>query len=151
MNTAFVVSGLLLLVGVTGAVQSIRQVGAVARRTCSALLALSPLGVILDGIFTLESMLLHSVGFFLARDSGAELPGRCSLASPCPALAALWQLAAFGQSADTCASGPVLHDLQSDDIWGWARSGRFGTTRIDRRGPRVVRGPRPLAFSRSSG
>jgi hypothetical protein len=61
MNTAFVVSGLLLLVGVTGAVQSIRQVGAVARRTCSALLALSPLG-----IFTLESMLLHSVGFFLA-------------------------------------------------------------------------------------
>jgi uncharacterized membrane protein len=66
MNTAFVVSGLLLLVGVTGAVQSIRQVGAVARRTCSALLALSPLGVILDGIFTLESMPLHSVGFFLA-------------------------------------------------------------------------------------
>lgn len=31
MNTAFVVSGLLLLVGVTGALQSIRQVGAVAR------------------------------------------------------------------------------------------------------------------------
>lgn len=66
MNTAFVLSGLLLLVGVTGAFQSIREVGAGARRTCSALLALSPLGVIWDGIFTLESMLLHSVGFFLA-------------------------------------------------------------------------------------
>jgi hypothetical membrane protein len=50
MNTAFVVGGLLLLVGVTGALQSTRQVGAVARRTCSALLALSPLGVILDEI-----------------------------------------------------------------------------------------------------
>ena len=56
-------------------------------------------------------------------------------------LAALWQLAAFGQSADIGASGPVLRDLSSDDIWGWARSGRFGTTRIDHRGPRKVRGP----------
>jgi Protein of unknown function (DUF998) len=66
MNTAFVLSGLLLLVGVTGAFQSIREMGTVARRTCSALLALSPLGVIADGVFTLESMLLHSVGLFLA-------------------------------------------------------------------------------------
>jgi hypothetical protein len=31
---------------------------------------------------------------------------------------------AFGQSADIGASGPVLRDLSSDDIWGWARSGR---------------------------
>jgi len=48
---------------------------------------------------------------------------------------------AFGQSADIGASGPVLRDLSSDDIWGWARSERFGTTRIDHRGPRMVRGP----------
>jgi hypothetical protein len=66
MNTAFVLSGLLFLVGVAGAFQHIREVGAGARRTCAALLALSPLGVIVDGIFTLQSMRLHSVGFFLA-------------------------------------------------------------------------------------
>lgn len=117
-------SGLLLLVGVTGEFQSIRGWGAVARRTCLALLALLPLSVIVDGIFTLESMLLHSVGLFSGRrDPGAELPGRRSLALPCPALAALWQLAAFGQSADIYASGPLLRDLQSGDTWGWARSG----------------------------
>jgi Protein of unknown function (DUF998) len=66
MNTAFVLSGLLLLAGVAGAFQGIQEMSAVARRTCAVLLALSPLGVVVDGFFTLETMMVHSVGFLLA-------------------------------------------------------------------------------------
>jgi uncharacterized membrane protein len=143
MNTAFVVSGLLLLVGVTGAVQSIRQVGAVARRTCSALLALSPLGVILDGIFTLESMPLHSVGFFLAAATPVLsflVAGLLLRRVPRWRRFGNWLL--LGSPLTLALLVLVFTTFQSDDIWGWARSGRFGTTRIDHRGPRVVRGPR---------
>src|SRR6266542_6662982 len=44
MNTAFVLGGLLLLAGVIGIVQGIRELAAVARWSCTALLALTPLG-----------------------------------------------------------------------------------------------------------
>jgi len=66
MNTAFVLNGLLLLVGVTAIFQGIREMGTVARRSCVILLALSPLGSIVCGIFTLESFFLHFLGFLLA-------------------------------------------------------------------------------------
>lgn len=65
MNAAFVLSGLLLLVGVVGIFQSIREMGAFARWSCTILLALSPLGMIVDGSFTLESILPHTAGFLL--------------------------------------------------------------------------------------
>lgn len=65
MNTAFVLSGLLILAGVVGIFQSIREMGAVARWSCAVLLALLPLGMAMDGIFTLESGFLHFVGFGL--------------------------------------------------------------------------------------
>ncbi|GHO86977.1 DUF998 domain-containing protein [Dictyobacter formicarum] len=65
MNAAFVLSGLLLLVGVVNIFQSIREMGAFARGICTLLLALSPLGMIADGFFTLESILPHMVGFLL--------------------------------------------------------------------------------------
>lgn len=53
MNAAFVISGLLLLGGVVGISQSIgRDVGTKARWVCMVLLALSPLGLVVVGLFT---------------------------------------------------------------------------------------------------
>jgi len=69
MNTAFVFSGLLILAGVVGIFQGIREMGAFARWSCTVLLALSPLGMAMDGIFTLESFLPHTAGFLLATAS----------------------------------------------------------------------------------
>ncbi len=69
MNTAFVLCGLLTLVGVVGIFQGIREMGALARWSCTVLLALSPLGMAMDGIFTLESFLPHTAGFLLATAS----------------------------------------------------------------------------------
>ncbi len=65
MNTAFVLTGVMLVIGVIGA---LRTTGGPARgrRTCTALLALTGIGVATDGIFTLEAMMPHSVGFLLA-------------------------------------------------------------------------------------
>jgi hypothetical protein len=65
MNTAFVLCGLFLLAGAVGIFQGIREMGAVARWSCTVLLALSALGTVVDGIFTLESFLPHMVGFLL--------------------------------------------------------------------------------------
>jgi hypothetical protein len=65
MNAAFVLCGLFLLAGVVGIFQTIREMGAVARWSCTVLLALSALGSVMDGIFTLESFLPHMVGFLL--------------------------------------------------------------------------------------
>jgi hypothetical protein len=69
MNTAFVLSGLLILAGVVGIFQGMREMGAFARWSCTVLLALSPLGMAMDGIFALESFLLHMTGFLLAAAS----------------------------------------------------------------------------------
>jgi hypothetical protein len=69
MNTAFVFSALLILVGVVGIFQGIREMGALARWSCTVLLAFSPLGMAMDGIFTLESFLPHTAGFLLATAS----------------------------------------------------------------------------------
>ena len=65
MNTAFVLGGLLTLAGVFGIFQSIHEMSALARRSCIALFALSPLGMVMDGIFTLESFMFHMLGFLL--------------------------------------------------------------------------------------
>jgi hypothetical protein len=66
MNGGFVLGGLLLVAGVVGALWSIREVGALARWGCAALLALSGVGLVVDGLFTLESFLPHLAGFLLA-------------------------------------------------------------------------------------
>ena len=65
MNAAFVLGGLLLLAGVIGIFQGIGEIGAVSRSGCMALLALSSLGMVICGAFTLESFFLHFVGFLL--------------------------------------------------------------------------------------
>ncbi|MGH3917401.1 MAG: DUF998 domain-containing protein [Pseudonocardiaceae bacterium] len=64
MNTAFVLSGLLLLAGVIGIFRIVGGIGA-PRWACAALLALSPLGLVIGGIFDLESPLPHLAGFLL--------------------------------------------------------------------------------------
>jgi hypothetical membrane protein len=67
MNAAFVLGGILLMAGVIGIFQTMRASGrSAARWACAALLALSPLGLVVAGIFTLEDPLPHLIGFLLA-------------------------------------------------------------------------------------
>jgi hypothetical protein len=73
MNSCFVLSGLLLIGGVVGIFHSIPEIGPAARWGCILLLALTPLGMIVDGIFTLESMFPHLMGF--AVSSAAPVVG----------------------------------------------------------------------------
>lgn len=61
MNTAFVVTGVLLIVGVVG----VMRVTGMPRLT-AALLALTGVGQAMCGIFTLAAMMPHSLGFQLA-------------------------------------------------------------------------------------
>src|SRR5205807_9443093 len=65
INAACVLGGLLLFAGVIGIFQGIGETGTVSRWGCTALLALSPLGMVVCGTFTLESFFLHFVGFLL--------------------------------------------------------------------------------------
>ncbi len=68
MNAAFVLSGLLVIAGMIGVFQTTGTRSQIAtRRACALLLALSPLGSVVDGIFTLESSgFIHlMVGFLL--------------------------------------------------------------------------------------
>lgn len=68
MNTAFVLSGLLTIVGVIGIFQTTKTSSRiVACRVCTVLVILSPVGSVVDGIFTLESSgFIHLfVGFLL--------------------------------------------------------------------------------------
>src|SRR5262245_39851999 len=71
MNAAFVLCGAFILVGVIGIFLSFREIGPTARWSCAALLALSALGVAMDGVFTLESFFLHFVGFGLGCGAAA--------------------------------------------------------------------------------
>jgi hypothetical protein len=67
MNAAFVLGGLMLLAGVIGVFQTMTATGRpTARWACAALLALSPLGMVIAGIFTLEAIFAHLIGFLLA-------------------------------------------------------------------------------------
>jgi hypothetical membrane protein len=72
MNTAFIVGGLLLIAGVVGVFQTTKGKGRPGlRRASVALLALTGLGQIADGIFNLEAILPHTLGFLLALGSPA--------------------------------------------------------------------------------
>jgi hypothetical membrane protein len=63
MNTAFVLSGLLLLAGVVGVFQGTAGTGRPAARWVSTvLLALSPVGLVVVGLFDLDSPLPHFTG-----------------------------------------------------------------------------------------
>ena len=67
MNAAFVVTGLILIAGVVGVFNTTRAAGRPAlRRTAMVLLACSGVGQVIDGIFTLEAVMPHFLGFALA-------------------------------------------------------------------------------------
>lgn len=65
MNAAFVLGGLLIMIGAVGIFQSIGEMGTVARWSSTVLLAITGLGMMLSGIFTLETILPHTMGFLL--------------------------------------------------------------------------------------
>lgn len=63
MRVAFLLNGLLVTVGVIAASRAFRpRLGRGAYRTCLVLLLISPLGVLWDGIFTMDHLSLHNVG-----------------------------------------------------------------------------------------
>lgn len=64
MNAAFVVSGVLLLVGVIGIARA--WPAARGRVAVGILIGLSGIGLMLCGLFTFESVMLHLLGFLLA-------------------------------------------------------------------------------------
>ncbi len=70
MNAAFIMGGMLTLLGAVGIFQSIEGLSAAGRRYCTMLFGLSALGMVMDGVFTLESFMPHMLGFLL----GSGLP-----------------------------------------------------------------------------
>lgn len=65
MNAAFVLNGVLTLVGVVAALRCIQELSGRARWSCTVLLGLSPVGSIMCGIFTLEAPIPHYLGALL--------------------------------------------------------------------------------------
>jgi hypothetical protein len=65
MNVAFILGGLLMITGAVGIFQGILEMGSIARWSSTLLLALTGLGMVIDGIFTLESIMVHTAGFML--------------------------------------------------------------------------------------
>lgn len=59
MNAAFVFCGLLLLCGIVGVFYSIEELSTFKRWTCTTLLGLSPLGLIICGLVPVTSMFPH--------------------------------------------------------------------------------------------
>ena len=66
MNAAFIVTGLMLVVGLAGIYRTLPPDRPALRRWSFALLASSGIGQIGCGVFTLEAMELHSLAFMLA-------------------------------------------------------------------------------------
>lgn len=69
MNTAFVLSGLAMFIGVVGIYTALPSRAAASWLSGGLLLALTPLGLILAGLFNLESPMLHYVGALLGLGS----------------------------------------------------------------------------------
>lgn len=67
MNTAFVVTGLVLIAGLVGVSRSLAATGRPAlRRTVFVLLAATGVGQVVCGVFDLEAVMPHMLGFVLA-------------------------------------------------------------------------------------
>lgn len=67
MRAAFLLDGLLTTVGVVAVFQGLRhELGMVARWACAVLLALSPLGLLWAGIFTIDYGAVHALGPIVA-------------------------------------------------------------------------------------
>jgi hypothetical protein len=65
MNAAFILNGVLSLVGVVAIFRTAPDLSPRARWTCTVLLAVPAVGSLIDGVFNLESFMLHNLGFAL--------------------------------------------------------------------------------------
>jgi hypothetical protein len=74
MNTVFIASGLLIVIGAVGVFRAIPELGPAARWIATVLFALPGLGSVADGIFTLEHFFLHFLGFGLALTTVVGFP-----------------------------------------------------------------------------
>ncbi|HET6310986.1 MAG TPA: DUF998 domain-containing protein [Candidatus Nitrosotalea sp.] len=74
MNAAFILSGLLMVAGAVGVFRAIPELSPIARGTCTLLLAIPGLGAVIDGIFTLETIFFHAIGFGLALTTVVGFP-----------------------------------------------------------------------------
>lgn len=140
MNTAFILGGLLLLAGVIGVFQTMPpDHRPAARRACMAGLALSPLGLILAGVFTIEHDLPHFTGFALIAltpvitfvTAGSFLRGIPAwrrlgtylmiLGSPLTLLAAVMYLVSFDEAATASGEGMagLLSRILAVAVHGW--------------------------------
>ncbi|MGX1776797.1 DUF998 domain-containing protein [Nocardia brasiliensis] len=128
MNTAFIGSGVLLFVGVVGCFRVIRPLTSNSRGLLTVLFCLTPLGLILDGVFTLEAFILHFLGFGIGVGSlpivfavvGAKLKsipewsrfgGMLVWASPLTLLLIILQFATFDYDVSTGINGLVQRIL----------------------------------------
>lgn len=118
MNTAFVVYGVITLAGALGASRLVGAVDPGSRLPALLTLGLHGVGSVTVGVFTLESMDLHSLGFLLIlapiagfvlvgrrfrRIDEVRTAGRCLLWTAAPLSAVL--VAAFFVSFDPVAAG----------------------------------------------
>jgi len=74
MNTVFIASGLLIVIGAVGVFRGIPELGPTALWIATVLFALPGLGAVMDGIFTLEHFFLHFLGFGLALTTVVGFP-----------------------------------------------------------------------------
>ena len=65
MNSVFVITGLMLVVGAIGIFQQIPELSPRARWLATFLLSLPGIGSVIDGTFTFDHMLPHLAGFLL--------------------------------------------------------------------------------------
>jgi hypothetical membrane protein len=65
MNAAFIVGGVLVIAGSLGIFRALPALDQRTRRVGRVLVALAGLGLVMDGLFTLESMMLHLTGVVL--------------------------------------------------------------------------------------
>lgn len=65
-NASFVIMGVLILIGVIGIIRNMKELTSKASWICGIMLSISPVGAILCGLYTYESFLPHTSGFFLA-------------------------------------------------------------------------------------
>jgi hypothetical protein len=141
MNVAFVLSGLLMFVGVVGIYRALPSRPAM-RWLCAALLALTPLGLIVAGLFNLESPMLHYVGALLGLGSpvlsflvtGLVLLRHSRLASA-------WYRAAAGKPDQPGAVSGVLCEFRPGDDGSEPGHRRSDAARPRAPRVRLVRGP----------
>lgn len=110
MNTAFMLTGTLMAVGVLGIFASLPSLSTTERTVIGGILLLSALGIAMCGVFTLEQFKLHFLGFLLA--TGLPIIGFVALGwrlLPDPAHAGLSRL--------LIAAGPVTLALLVFQIW----------------------------------